>query len=125
MDYETNGIRGIGRASEVVPRFGAYFRKHFMQLPQKELDSIAEIIFHTIISGYSAWLIITELSDGKILERKSLNSGSLFSEWIPTIYSNQMSDEMSIFFGKLSQIETIKYSNKFDYLKIAKSGIFW
>src|SRR5262249_33995315 len=44
LDFHSPGGRGIGRLSEVIPRYGAYFRKYLQSMDQAELTKLRSLV---------------------------------------------------------------------------------
>jgi hypothetical protein len=83
FDFITPGNRGIGRMTENIPRFGAYFRNSLSKLSNQELNELHFFIQDLCIRGYlSSALFISWPSKNNKLSNKFL----LFKEWIPKIY---------------------------------------
>ncbi len=85
LDYETPGIRGLGRLSTSIPRFGAYFRKHLSELSLEDIGKMYALIQNVIVMGYlfHALFIEKEVQNPKITSTEQL-----YENWIPYIYSS-------------------------------------
>jgi len=83
LDYTTLGSRGIGRMTDNIPRFGAYFRKPLSILSNQELNKLYYLMQDLCIRGYlNSALYIKWREISSKLSDKDL----LFKEWIPSIY---------------------------------------
>ena len=52
LDFETPRARGIGRLSEQVPRFGAYYRKQLSQIDQDKMEILHNLIQNLMLRAY-------------------------------------------------------------------------
>ena len=52
LDFTTPGNRGIGRMTESIPRFGAYFRKPLSILSDQELNELSYLMQDLCLLGY-------------------------------------------------------------------------
>jgi len=83
LDYTTEGIRGLGRASEFWPRLGGYFRKGVSQLTQEKRQELDFLITSLIIKSYLFQIL---LSNQPKEISKIKNSEELYQKWVPEIY---------------------------------------
>jgi hypothetical protein len=89
LDFESPGQRGLGRISEVVPRYGAHYRKHLRRLDTAQLDAVDALIRTQILSGYLAFVLPRESP----VEAADVQNGeNLFRQWIPHIYSSSLAN---------------------------------
>ncbi len=84
MDFVTPGQRGMGRVSEVVPRFAAKHRSTFSQMPFKGKQDITEAIHNHLACGY---LYIDMCYPHLPHAREKFDNATLFDAWISLIYS--------------------------------------
>ncbi len=100
LDYVTPGDRGLGRLSDFEPRFAAKHRSFFQKLDESALSAIRCEFLSMIFAGYLFLEYMNEVMTEEPFTRHpetAKNSASLFSQWIPMIYSPQGSrvfDEM-------------------------------
>lgn len=87
LDFTTPGNRGIGRISEYVPRFGAYFRKALSNMPEADLAKLYSIIQDIMLRGYLVHVLFIEES---VREPVISSEKELYEKWIPGIYSQNL-----------------------------------
>lgn len=85
MDYKTDGIRGIGRMSNYIPRFGGYYSKFLCNTSYDEIEIIRNLLKDIIKYGYFLG-VYAELEDIKSLKLPKNPYKLLFEKWIPQIY---------------------------------------
>lgn len=83
LDFKTPGVRGIGRLSEQVPRFGGYYSKQLSQIDQDIIDVLYNLIQNLMLRSYLTGVLM--LSD-ELEEATVTNDRELFEKWIPNIY---------------------------------------
>jgi len=83
LDYKTPGNRGIGRMTQNIPRFGAYFRKPLSTLTEQEFNKLYLFILDLCLRGY---LISVLYVEWPARNDKLLDKYLLFEKWIPCIY---------------------------------------
>ena len=85
LDFETPGVRGLGRMSTYIPRLGAYFKNQISRLSKEDLNELYEIIQDILLKGY----LVHALGSGQKLEEgKIKDPQTLYKAWIPKIYSS-------------------------------------
>ena len=85
LDFKTPGNRGLGRMTDNIPRFGAYFRKKLSKLSQNDLDNLYIKIQDIIISGYLVHaLFMEEVANNPVIT----DGETLYEKWIPGIYAS-------------------------------------
>lgn len=88
FDYETPGVRGLGRASDYWPRLAGYFRSAFSKLSTEKTKELEVLITNMIVKCYLFSLLITN----KKVESSSVKTNEEFYEkWIPQIYMFDLS----------------------------------
>jgi len=88
LDFVTAGNRGIGRLTELIPRFGAYFRKALRNMSEVDLSKLYDIIQDLILRGYLVHVLFVEES----VRGSVISSGEdLYEKWIPGIYAEDPS----------------------------------
>lgn len=83
LDYHTNGIRGIGRMNDNIPRFGGYFRRHLSNLPEEITNELGNLFKQSIYIGYLTHVLTFE---EKPKTSVTTSGQMLFEKWIPEIY---------------------------------------
>ncbi|MHB1376864.1 MAG: hypothetical protein ACYCXB_05490 [Candidatus Humimicrobiaceae bacterium] len=83
LDYKTQGSRGIGRMTTIIPRFGAYFRESLKKLSSQELNELYLIIQDLCLRGYLAHVFLVEES---VSSAKLSKGDPIYKAWIPCIY---------------------------------------
>ena len=84
LDFVTPGIRGMGRVSEIVPRFAAKHRKVFAKMLFDAKTDLTEAIHMHIACGY---LLIDFLYPDFRSDPSQFDNSTLFDEWVSMIYS--------------------------------------
>ena len=85
LDFATPGDRGLGRISEHIPRYGAYFRKSLARMDSTDLARVKELLVQHVLGGYLAHALLTE----DPLEESKYECGEgLFETWLPGVYSS-------------------------------------
>ena len=88
LDFTTLGNRGIGRMTEFIPRFGAYFRKALSNMSEVDLSKLYNIIQDVILRSYLVHVLFIEES----VRDSAISPGKeLYEKWIPGIYSKDPS----------------------------------
>ncbi len=85
IDYSTPGIRGMGRMSTHIPRFGGYYAKYLIKLNSTDIGIIKSIIKDILNFGYYISVQL-EAAEKKIKKFPEKAFDTLLNEWIPTIY---------------------------------------
>ena len=83
LDFQTPGMRGIGRMSDDIPRFGGYFRKQLSKLPEEIIYNLAILIKQSMYTGYLTHALTME---DTIKTPVVILKEVLFKKWIPKIY---------------------------------------
>jgi hypothetical protein len=85
LDFRTPGNRGLGRLSEVLPRYGAYFRRYLRSMPVDELAQVRNLIRNQVLTGYLAVALLND--DEQVAEPKVKRAEDVYISWVPKIYS--------------------------------------
>ena len=88
LDFHTSGKRGIGRMTDDVPRFGAYFGKWLKNMESLDLFLFENIIRDTILAGYLCQVIC----ENPLKDVIPPTGHQLYEKWIPTIYASDPND---------------------------------
>ena len=99
LDYQTAGSRGIGRVTEAVPRFGAYFRKRLSRLSDDAHSELFHLIQDLVLRGYLSQALSAEEF---VVASKYEVPSDLFSAWLPIIYVNDLPDQGSHLLSRVS-----------------------
>jgi hypothetical protein len=83
LDFKTTELRGIGRVSEQVPRFGGYYNKQLSQIGQDKIEILYNLIQNLMLRAYLTGVLM--LSE-ELKEATVTNIHELFEKWIPNIY---------------------------------------
>ena len=83
LDFKTPGVRGIGRLSEEVPRFGGYYRKPLSQIDLDKMEILYGLIQGLMLGSYLTAILTFE---EELKEAEVTNDHELFEKWIPNIY---------------------------------------
>jgi hypothetical protein len=90
LDYQTAGSRGIGRVTEDVPRFGAYFRKRLSRLSDDAYSELFRLIQEIVLRGYLSQALFAEEF---VVTGKYKVPSDLFRAWLPIIYVNDLPEK--------------------------------
>lgn len=121
LDYQTAGSRGIGRVTEAVPRFGAYFRKRLSRLSGDAHLELFHLIQDLVLRGYLSQALFAKEF---VVARKYEVPSDLFSAWLPTIYLSSLPDQV---WYLLSDVSYNAYQRLKDFLasnKMSGGGFF-
>lgn len=83
LDFQTPGMRGIGRINDDIPRFGGYFRKQLSKLPEEKIENLAILFKQSMYIGYLTHALLMEET---IKTPVVTSEEALFKKWIPEIY---------------------------------------
>lgn len=89
LDFTTPGNRGLGRMTEYIPRFGAYFRSQLSVMSEEELGKLYGLIQDFMLRGYLVHALFAEEPLG---EAAISSSKDLYEKWIPGIYVSNPSE---------------------------------
>lgn len=89
LDFNTAGVRGVGRMTDFVPRFGGYFRKSLSSMAQMDLSRLYGIIQDVILRGYLVHVLLIRKSVGDVAISRPED---LYEKWIPGIYAGDPSE---------------------------------
>ena len=107
LDFHSPGNRGIGRISEAIPRYGAYFKRFLQPLEQDSLARVRMLIEDQVLVGYLSHCYWCEEPLG---EPTITDGETLFRAWIPVVYSSAARGAMNEDFAQLfSLISTPPY----------------
>lgn len=87
LDFEAPGVRGLGRISEVIPRYGAYFRKHMTSMSPADIHLLRRLMMGQLVAGYASHVVIVE---DEVRSPALRRSEEIFQAWIPLIYSSAL-----------------------------------
>jgi hypothetical protein len=79
LDFRAPGNRGLGRLSEVVPRYGAYFRRYLCSMAVDELAQLRNLIRNPVLTGYLAVALLND--DEQVTEPKVQQAEEFYSSW--------------------------------------------
>jgi len=110
MDYTTSGIRGMGRISTFIPRFGGLYSKILQGLSNDDLNTIKNTIFCIIKLGYKTAVFVEVLLEREPMKLDHFDTLPFFNNWIPKIYATDWSNssELSSFIIQ-SKTDSILY----------------
>jgi len=83
LDFKSPGVRGIGRLSKHVPRFGSLYRKQLSQIDQHKMEVLYDLIQDLMLKSYLTGVLML---GEELQEIKVNNNIQLFENWIPNIY---------------------------------------
>ncbi len=83
IDFSTAGDRGLGRMSDHIPRFGAYFRRE-MTAPEVDVDAVYNALLELLLTGYTINVLFSKT---ECLTSEVTVKEELLEKWIPSIYS--------------------------------------
>lgn len=83
FDYQTQGLRGLGRMTDQCPRLAAYFRKSFTKITPQQILTLDNLVTKLIIKSYLFSLILSSQENG---QNPIQNEQQFFERWIPEIY---------------------------------------
>lgn len=88
LDFVTPGNRGLGRLTEFIPRFGAYFREALLKASTEDLTELYDTIREVMLGAYLCRVLFVE----EPVSQPAISSGEdLFEKWIPGVYSSSSS----------------------------------
>ena len=134
MDYSTPGIRGIGRASTFIPRFGGFYSKYLKNLSDDELNIIKNTIFKIIKLGYETAVAMEVVLELEPIKLKNFDILPFFNKWILKIYTVDFVNDSrfgsfigqsaweSIIYFCFKIADTTEFPNKFLALKNATNS---
>lgn len=79
MDYQSPGLRGVGRVTDETPRFGGYYRSSVNNLYKDEIVAL-EVLFKEII--YNGYFIHVILYEEVLKPAKFEDKYKLYQMWI-------------------------------------------
>ncbi len=83
LDFQTPGMRGIGRIGSHIPRFAAKHRRVFSRMSSSHLTKLRHLTKRHIVCGYLFLEFIHPLVSQ---ETERYDSETLFNNWISLVY---------------------------------------
>ncbi|MDZ7798764.1 MAG: hypothetical protein U5L76_04075 [Patescibacteria group bacterium] len=124
LDFKTEGMRGIGRASTFVPRLGACYRSQFYKLSQEDIDKIYIYIQDILLLGYLSYSFLME-EEPKF--DNTMTKEKLSKEWITGIYASdpsEMRDKLQNTLANLAEKSITKLKDIFKKHNIKNGKLF-
>lgn len=100
-DFRSVGNRGLGRLTDHVPRLGGHLRHTLSQLHESKLSTLSALVLKLATKCYVFQAIVSESPLNPPLISQS---ETLFEEWIPGIFSYDLSQASETFKGLLSAV---------------------
>lgn len=83
FDTKTEGVRGLGRTTESVPRLGGYYRKEFSKLGPNTIEELKVVTREILLRGYLVHLMSIDQGNASL---SSPAKEEVYKKWIPRIY---------------------------------------
>lgn len=96
MDYSTPGIRGLGRMSTYIPRFGGLYSRYLQKISKEELNRIGNSIIEIIKDGYKTAIFLDMVSEQELKKLNKNDNESFFQKWVPQIYVSDLMETPTV-----------------------------